>query len=92
MKIINDLHQLIRDNYDKIAEMPKETGNMQIISQPILYRENELKWFTIYYKGLEHRVTVFLNFPKSDEFVSDFPFTEQLWTDFYNELKEVLND
>jgi hypothetical protein len=88
MKVINDLHQLIRDNYDKIAEMPKDFGNISKSQPHIIYPT----WMNIYYKGLGVRVAVFKKFPQSDELVCPLPFNEQLWTDFYNELKEALNE
>jgi hypothetical protein len=92
MKVINDLRQLIRDNYDKIAEMPKEIRDIQIRPQPQHYRDdNIIKWITIYYKGTYNKVSVFLKYPQKDEFLSPIPFDKKLWEDFYNELKEVLN-
>jgi hypothetical protein len=85
MKVINDLHQLIRDNYDKIAEMPKEFGNIEI------GMANDEQWIILYYKSINTRIAIHKKYPKSDEITSPLPFNEQLWEDFYNELKEALN-
>lgn len=92
MKIINELHQLIRDNYDKIAEMHDKDGSIIVTLQPKVYRRKDnIMWFNIHYKDLYNRVTIYKEFPKRDSIESTLPFNEQLWTDFYNELKEVLN-
>lgn len=87
MKIINDLHQLIRDNYDKIADMPEKIGNIRK-SQP---SETCPAWIIIYFKGVYTKISVSRHNPQIDDVHYNLPFNEQLWTDFYNELKEVLN-
>jgi hypothetical protein len=83
MNIINDLRQLIRDNYDKIAAMPKKSDNTDIRASDV--------YIMIYYKDKGDKIIIFSHTPNIDEFTSSIPFNEQLWTDFYNELKEAIN-
>ena len=85
MKVINELHQLIRENYDKIAEMPEKFGSFEK-SQCIADT-----WFIILYKTNKCKIVVYHGNANMDESISSLPFNEKLWTDFYNELKEVLN-
>lgn len=84
MKIINDLHQLVRDNYDKIKALPKKPKNMHISSN------NSVSFLMVYYKSKGDKIIVFSNTPEIDEFTSSLPYNEQLWIDFYNELKEEI--
>lgn len=86
MKVINNLHQLIRENYDKIAEMETPLKNIKI-SYSL-----SANYVVMFYKNGNEKISIYPNVPELDDYTSSIPFNEQLWTDFYNELKEVLNE
>jgi hypothetical protein len=84
MKVINALHQLIRDNYDKIAASNKVLK--------LADRTSSKYWIKFYLGQCLDFITIYEDKNMKSECNFTIPFNEQLWTDFYNELKEALNE
>jgi hypothetical protein len=81
---MNILRKLIRNNYLLVASMPGKRGNIDIAIG------DDSKWVNVYFKSVDCRISIHRDLTTIDSVSFTLPYTEDIWIEFYNELKEVL--